>query len=104
MSWDDVHARTAIVHTVLDRAAVDPDRPDLFDDLPGLERLFGGPEGLLLALEYRWHNHLAARSELGLLLGMSEVEVYLQLTAEQPALRAVLDRWGVRSATPALAR
>ncbi|WP_328404350.1 hypothetical protein [Nocardia sp. NBC_00403] len=97
MSWEDQHARTDIVHTVLTRAAVDPDSPDLFSEIPGLERLFGGPDGLLLALRYRWNLHLDAKMEQALLEGKSAVEVYLELASEQPALRAVLDAHHRRS-------
>ncbi|WP_054814475.1 hypothetical protein [Nocardia arizonensis] len=91
MSWEDLHARSAIVHTVLDRAAVDPARPDLFADLPDLDRLFGGPEGLLLTLYHRWNNHLAAKLDQAMTQGQSALDAYLELSAEQPALRAVLD-------------
>ncbi|WP_330229252.1 hypothetical protein OHA40_24630 [Nocardia sp. NBC_00508] len=87
MSWIDQHARTDIVHTVLSRAAIDPTSPDLFAGIPDLERLFGGAEGLLLTLRYRWNIHIDAKLELGL----TEVEAYLELAAEQPVLRAVLD-------------
>ncbi|MEV6427422.1 hypothetical protein [Nocardia sp. NPDC051463] len=97
MSWEDQHARTDIVHTVLTRAAVDPDGPDLFSEIPGLERLFGGPDGLLLALRYRWNLHFDAKMEQALLEGKSAVEVYLELASEQPALRAVLDAHHRRS-------
>ncbi|WP_433201531.1 hypothetical protein ACQP1G_10490 [Nocardia sp. CA-107356] len=89
--WEDQHRRTEIVRTVLTRAAVDPASPDLFADIPDLDRLFGGPEGLLLALRYRWNIHLDAKLDQALLQGQSAVEAYLELAAEQPALRAVLD-------------
>ena len=91
MSWEDQHTRTDIVHTVLTRAAVNPDSPDLFTGIPELERLFGGPEGLLLALHYRWNIHLDVKMEQALVEGQSAVDAYLELVAEQPALRAVLD-------------
>lgn len=91
MSWQDLHARTDILHAVLDRAARNPTDPTLFDDLPDLERLFGGPEGVLLALRHRWDNHLNVKLDHALAQGKSAVDVYLELSAEQPALRAVLD-------------
>lgn len=91
MSWEDQHIRTRIVHTVLTRAAVDPASPDLFTGIPDLERLFGDPGGVLLALRYRWNNHLRAKLDQALVEGKSEVEAYLELAAEQPVLRAVLD-------------
>ncbi|MEV6324124.1 hypothetical protein AB0M45_23490 [Nocardia sp. NPDC051787] len=102
MSWTDQHARTDIVHTVLTRAATDPASPDLFAGIPDLERLFGGAEGLLLTLRYRWNIHFDAKLEQGL----TEVEAYLELTTEQPVLRAVLDaQYGRRNhASEAMAR
>ncbi|WP_067470945.1 hypothetical protein [Nocardia amamiensis] len=102
MSWTDQHARTDIVHTVLTRAATDPASPDLFAAIPDLERLFGGAEGLLLTLRYRWNIHFDAKLEQGL----TEVEAYLELAAEQPVLRAVLDaQYGRRNhASEAMAR
>ncbi|WP_280511444.1 hypothetical protein [Nocardia farcinica] len=91
MSWADLHERTRIVHTVLARAAVDPDDPGIFDGLGDLNRLFGGPEGLLLALGHRWRNHLDVKIELGLVQGRSAAQMYRELCAEQPELRALLD-------------
>ncbi|MGY4103340.1 hypothetical protein ACW2Q0_27835 [Nocardia sp. R16R-3T] len=89
--WEDHHRRTEIVRTVLTRAATDPASPDLFAQIPDLDRLFGGPEGLLLALRYRWNIHLDAKLDQALVQGQSAVEAYLELAAEQPVLRAVLD-------------
>ncbi|MFI9509866.1 hypothetical protein [Nocardia sp. NPDC052566] len=91
MSWEDQHTRTRIVHTVLTRAAADPDRPDLFSDIPELERLFGGADGVLLALRYRWNNHFDAKMDQAQQQGQTAMEAYLELAAEQPVLRAVLD-------------
>lgn len=91
MTWEDQHARTDIMHTVLRRAAADPAGPDLFAGIPDLERLFGGEEGLLLALRYRWNIHLDAKLDQALAQGQDAVEAYLELAAEQPVLRAVLD-------------
>ncbi|WP_378732781.1 hypothetical protein [Nocardia brasiliensis] len=91
MSWEEQHARTEVVHTVLARAAVDPADPHLFADLPELERLFGDADGLLLALRYRWNIHLDAKLDQALAQGQSVLEAYLELAAEQPVLRAVLD-------------
>ncbi|MBU3063728.1 hypothetical protein KO481_19605 [Nocardia sp. NEAU-G5] len=91
MSWTDHHSRTEILHEVLARAAVDPAAPGLFEELPDCERLFGGPAGVLAALRYRWNNHLHAKLDMALLQGQSPAEAYLELAAEQPALRALLD-------------
>ncbi|GGK43818.1 hypothetical protein [Nocardia camponoti] len=92
MTWTEVHRRTDIMHTVLARAEVDPHAEDLFAFPPGeLDRLFGGVSGLLAALKYRWNNHLSVKLELGEAIGRTPVESYLELAAEQPALRALLD-------------
>ncbi|MEU1209683.1 hypothetical protein [Nocardia sp. NPDC005825] len=96
MSWADLHARTDILHTVLDRAARrdfarNPLDPTLFHDLPDLDRLFGGPEGVLLALRNRWENHLTVKLENAMEKGILAQEAYAELCAEQPALRALLD-------------
>ncbi|MFF2086171.1 hypothetical protein ACFVVM_20530 [Nocardia sp. NPDC058176] len=91
MTWTDQHQRTEIVHTVLARAAIDPADPGLFAGLPELDRLFGGIDGLLRALDYRWNNHLHAKLEQAEFEGNTAVEAYLELAAEQPALRAILD-------------
>ncbi|WP_216900473.1 hypothetical protein [Nocardia alni] len=96
MTWADQHARTEILHEVLDRAAADPANPGLFQELPDSERLFGGPGGVLAALRYRWDNHLNAKLDLAIQCGQSAAEAYLELAAEQPVLRAVLDAQGVR--------
>ncbi|MET8424832.1 hypothetical protein [Nocardia sp. NPDC004860] len=98
MSWADLHARTDILHVVLDRAArsdfeLNPADPKLFDDIPELQRLFGGPDGVLLALRNRWENHLTVKMENAMEKGVLAIEVYAELCAEQPALRAILDTY-----------
>ena len=102
MSWEDHHRRSDIVHTVLERATLDPHDPDLFSGIPDLDRLFGGPTGLLLTLRHRWNNHLAAKLDQALAQGQSDTEAYLELRAEQPALHALLDaQYGHRDSTVA---
>ncbi|MFE3541486.1 hypothetical protein ACFXK0_00770 [Nocardia sp. NPDC059177] len=91
MTWTDLHRRTEIVHTVLARAAEDPHDPDLFAGLPELDRLFGGIDGLMLALANRWDNHLHVKLELAEIDDDTPLDAYLALAAEQPALRAILD-------------
>ncbi|WP_040791487.1 hypothetical protein [Nocardia paucivorans] len=91
MSWEDQHRRTDILHTILDRAAVDPRRPDLFDGIPDLERLFDDADGVVAALRYRWKIHLDAKLEMAAENGRTAADAYLELAAEQPVLRAVLD-------------
>ncbi|MCX5042957.1 hypothetical protein OG921_07225 [Aldersonia sp. NBC_00410] len=93
MSWTDLHQRNAIIDEVLARAERNPDDPELFRDLPDLDRLFGGIDGLLLTLQYRWRNHVTARLDLAEEKFLDPQQVVADLAAEQPALRAVLDRW-----------
>lgn len=96
MTWSEHHARTEILRVVLARAAADPANPKLFHGVPGCERLFGGPAGILAALRYRWDNHLHAKLDLALLQGQSAAEAYSELAAEQPVLCAVLDAHDAR--------
>ncbi|WP_040797548.1 hypothetical protein [Nocardia higoensis] len=103
MTWTDQHARTDIVRTVLARAAVDPHDSAVFAGLADLDRLFGGVEGLLLTLGYRWRNHLDAKIELGAAQGRTPEEMYRELCAEQPELRALLDAQYVRRDLAAMA-
>ncbi|WP_181698532.1 hypothetical protein [Nocardia sp. GTS18] len=91
MTWTELHQRTDIVHTVLARAQTDPNDPHLFAGLPDLDHLFGGVDGLLRALANRWDNHLRVKVEQAEFDGKTLVEAYLELAAEQPALRALLD-------------
>ncbi|WP_194824071.1 hypothetical protein [Nocardia sp. XZ_19_231] len=91
MTWTDLHHRTEIVHTVLARATIDPNDPALFAGIAELDTLFGGIDGLLQALANRWDNHLRVKLELAEIDGRTPMEAYLELAAEQPALRALLD-------------
>ncbi|SEM28803.1 hypothetical protein [Rhodococcus maanshanensis] len=97
MSWNDFHARGAVLQLVMERARVDPGDPGLFVDLPDMEKLFGGPDGVLLALEHRWTTHLAAKLDQAIEDGAPPNTAWNELTAEQPVLRAVLDRYAGRS-------
>ncbi|MFC7450420.1 hypothetical protein [Rhodococcus daqingensis] len=94
MSWSDFHARTAIITTVLERAAADAQSPLLFANLPDVGRLFGGIDGLILALQHRWTNHFAAKLDQAIEDGNPPSMAWDELAAEQPALRAVLDAHG----------
>ncbi|WP_280271539.1 hypothetical protein [Nocardia wallacei] len=96
MTWKDLHDRTEILHEVLARAAADPATPGLFYDLPDCDRLFGGPAGVLAALQYQWDNHMRAKLDQAQVVGQSAAEAYLELAAEQPVLRAVLDAQDAR--------
>lgn len=97
MSWSDVHARTAIIDTVLERATADARSPLLFANLPDAARLFGGVDGLVLALQQRWTNHLAAKLDQAIEDGIPPRMAWDELAAEQPALRALLDAHGRHS-------
>ncbi|WP_280267331.1 hypothetical protein [Nocardia wallacei] len=89
MSWEDLHARTEVIHAVLERAAQDPSDPNIFN-IPDLERLFGGPDGVLLALQYRWRIHLEAKTDQAISDGRTPDDAAIELMAEQPTLYAVL--------------
>src|SRR6476646_4327480 len=101
MSWTDLHRRNEIIDEVLARAERDPQDTELFRDLPDLDRLFGGVNGVILALRYRWRNHMQARMDLHEAEWADPQQVARELAAEQPALRAVLDRWRVSRREPA---
>ena len=90
MTWHEQHARTEILHEVLARAAVDPTAPELLAGLPGSDRLFGGPAGILAALRYRWDNHLRAKLDQAQIQGQSAADAYRELAAQQPELHAIL--------------
>jgi hypothetical protein len=91
MGWTDCHARKAILDTVLARARVDPAGPLLLHGLPDVDRLFGGAEGVLLALHHRWTTHLAAKLDQAVEHGDPPQTSWEELSSEQPTLRAVLD-------------
>lgn len=91
MSWDDFHARRAVLDEVLDRARVDPEVVHRLSQVQGVLRHFGSPDNLLLALQQRWNNHLAAKLDQSLEDGTALIDARNSLAAEQPTLRAVLD-------------
>ncbi|MFD4366660.1 hypothetical protein [Rhodococcus sp. NPDC058521] len=91
MSWDDFHARRAVLYDVLDRARVDPEVVVRLSHVDGVIRHFGSPDNVLLALQQRWNNHLAAKLDQSLEDGTALVDARSALAAEQPTLRAVLD-------------
>lgn len=91
MGWTDCHARKVILDTVLARARIDPAGPLLLDGLPDVDRLFGGADGVLLALHHRWATHLAAKLDQAIEHGDPPQTCWEELSSEQPTLRAVLD-------------
>lgn len=88
MSRDEYHARKAVIDEVLELAATDPIGALR---VHGVDSLFGGPEGLLRALQYRWTNHLDAKLDYALETGADPADAWAELAAEQPVLRALLD-------------
>ncbi|WP_280265177.1 hypothetical protein [Nocardia wallacei] len=102
MSWEDLHARTEVIHIVLDRAAINPADPLIFDGIPNMKWLFGGVDGLLLALQYRWRIHLEAKIDQAASDGRPVADAEAELIAEQPALYALLTiHCGHKFPTPA---
>ncbi|MBF6278729.1 MULTISPECIES: hypothetical protein [Nocardia] len=93
MSWSELHARIEVMHEVLTRAATDPNDPNLFTGIPELDPLFGGIEGLLLALRSRWKIHLEAKLEDAAERGELFSSAYAELRAEQPALYQILQKY-----------
>lgn len=61
MSWNDFRARRAVLEEILARAHADPAVALRFDEVPGAIELFGSADNILLSLQHRWSNHLAAR-------------------------------------------
>ncbi|KAA0022848.1 hypothetical protein [Antrihabitans cavernicola] len=91
MSWNELHQRRDVLETILERAETDPSKAFDALDLSEVHRLFGGVEGLLLALQHRWTTHLNAKLDQAMYDCSSPNEAWDELVAEQPALRAVLD-------------
>lgn len=80
---------------VIKRAAENPDDALNFNgNTPDVDRLFGGEEGLLLALQQRWLTALTARLDDEKSVEAARVE----LAAREPGLRALLDAGAPRSA------
>lgn len=104
MGWTDCHARKAILDTVVARARIDPAGPLLFDGFPDVDRLFGGADGVLLALHHRWTTHLAAKLDQAIEHGDPTQTSWEELSSEQPTLRAVLDAAVGRSVAPRAAQ
>ncbi|MCE5290117.1 MAG: hypothetical protein LLG14_12890 [Nocardiaceae bacterium] len=98
MTWADVHARYDILDTVLEHADIDPAGAvaDAFAGHPDAARLFGSAEGIRQALQARWTNHLNAKLDYAIEKGIEPAWAWQQLKAEQPRLRAVLDRTVIR--------
>lgn len=92
MSWSELHERHAVLEVVLARAQADPATALELDEMPDVVRLFGSVDNILLALQHRWTNHLAARLDQALEDGTTLDDAWLELAAQQPALRGILDQ------------
>ncbi|MEN0139494.1 MAG: hypothetical protein AAGC80_30380 [Rhodococcus sp. (in: high G+C Gram-positive bacteria)] len=97
MSWNDFRARRAVLDEILARADADPVAALRFDEVSGALRLFGSADNILLALQHRWSNHLAARLDQAVEDGTPLNAAWRELAWEQPALRALLDAAAARS-------
>ncbi|MDT2007504.1 hypothetical protein FXW78_28870 [Rhodococcus opacus] len=97
MSWNDFRARRAVLEEILARAHVDPAAALRFDEVPGALALFGSADNILLSLQHRWSNHLAARLDQAVEDGTPLNATWRRLAGEQPALRALLDTAAAQS-------
>lgn len=91
MSWRNFHERRAVLEDVLSVAQFDVHAALEASESPDALRLFGCADNLLLALQHRWSNHLAAKLDQALEDGTPLEDEWFHLAAEQPALRALLD-------------
>nr|WP_240319923.1 hypothetical protein [Rhodococcus jostii] len=65
--------------------------------MPGALALFGSADNILLSLQHRWSNHLAARLDQAVEDGTPLNATWRRLAGEQPALRALLDTAAAQS-------
>jgi hypothetical protein len=94
MTWQQLHERMAFMADLIDRAAENPEEALNFNgSMPDVERLFGGEDGLLLALQHRWLTALTARLDDDIPAEQSRAE----LAVLEPGLRALLDEAARRS-------
>ena len=92
MSWNQLHERMAFMADLIDRGAEDPAAALHFNgNTADVQRLFGGEEGLLLALRHRWVTMLTARLDQADHEGIPAAVAVARLNAEHPGLRALLD-------------
>jgi hypothetical protein len=90
MSWTETHERYRIIREVVAAAEADPTGA-----LPWREEyaeMFGGPDGLVAALRYRWQRTCEAQLEANL----SDEEIqerHRKLLTEHAAVLRVLDNY-----------
>ena len=98
MSWADYYARKAVLDEVLARAATDPAAPLGAGVEDKIQELFGGHDGLLLALQHKWSTRLMGRLVDVTESGDLPDDVWDELAASDKTLRAVLDAGTGKSA------
>jgi hypothetical protein len=95
VSWNDFYRRRDIIDSVLRAAARDPGAPIALDGIPGARDTFGGEEGLLLALHYKWTLLFGGHLDAELLDDsdhvVATVRAWRAAVRANPPLRAVLD-------------
>lgn len=83
---------------MVERAATDPDAAlATVGRSDEVRRLFGGEEGLLLALRHRWVTMLAAKLDQAAFDDVPADQARAALAAANPGLRALLDAAARRS-------
>jgi hypothetical protein len=97
MSWAETHERNDVLAAILHRARRDPGGPLPLRGVGDVDRLFGGEDGVLLALQHRWSTHLAAKLDQAAEDGLGAEVAWNRLAVERPTLRAVLDSGARRS-------
>ncbi|WP_242657178.1 hypothetical protein [Mycobacterium talmoniae] len=96
--WSQQHQRMIVMAELIRRAAENPDAAlDFGCSLPAVQRLFGGPEGLLLSLEQRWVTLLAAKLDQADFEEVPAEQARVDLAAHEQGLRALLDAAARRS-------
>ncbi len=107
MTWDAYHRREEVLRSVVDEANRRRDGV-LPLDLPGVAETFGDEQGLVPALQLRWHTRLAGEVERALMEDPMEPETsvltaWRRTATELAGVREILDACSADPSTPALA-